>query len=309
MFHRRRHGVTFEHNLVRSYRSKSHPLQMLLPIFIMMISLWTNCDHIFSSDEIQLDRRTINGMVKLSQESNFSNILVFLDGINIGTFTDANGTFKLTLPPNLGVSGSAISGIFDLYFYLANYNINKLRVVIQHGQFVFGQEGLDKNGKVTPSPMLTRALRIETSLAPGYRGVASSFATKVRITAETNPVPVDLPNGSQEFLGGALLHNLATDSVYKKIMYTAGYTQIYHFTAYQSGRDFFFIFDTKELHLPPGHYRVVPHVLPNYDALAKKIADYLGIDPTILSRDFLQWPMRCSGGEFTIAEDKPEPPN
>ncbi len=294
--------------VIYSRKPKIHPHSALTAIFTAALLLWASCGNFFSSDEIQLDPRTIRGTVHLSQSNDLAKIFIYLDGINIGTFTDANGMFQLTLPPNLGAAGGSVSGVFDLYFYVANYNLKKVRVAIQNGQFVFGQEGLDQNGKITPTPMLSRAVRIEVIPTSGYEGVASRYAAKIRITAEGDPVPVDLPNASPQMIGGALLQNLDTDSVFIKRMYTSGYAQIYHFTAYQSGCDFSFIFDSKDLNLPAGRYRIVPHVLPNYDALAKKIANCMDMEPTVLTKDYLKWPIRFIDGEVTIKEEKPPPP-
>lgn len=278
-----------------------------IALVIAAFLYWVNCDNIFSSDEIGVDTRTITGTVKLSQESDVSNIYVYLDNLNLGVFTDVNGNFNLTLPPDLSAAGGAVSGVFNLYFYLATFNISSVKVAIQNGLFIFDQENLDKNGRVNPTPMLSKALIIETSVAGGYRGIPHAYSAKIKITAAGNQYPVDLPNASQEIIGGALIHHLDTDSVYTQIMYTAGYTQIYHFTAYQSGRDFFLIFDSEDLHLPPGNYRVIPHVLPDYNDMAKKIAESMGIDPVVLGADYLKWPMRFSGGEITITGTQPPP--
>jgi|GEM_PF-2348826 len=264
--------------------------------------LSSSCKNPFASDEIGVDTRTISGTVQLSQESDLANIYVYLDGLDLGAFTDSKGHFRLTLPSSVSAAGGSVSGVFTLYFFIANFDIQSVQVAIDGGHFLFGQEALDKNGHVSPNPMLIKALTIETWVTPGYRGIATSFAVRTRLMAIGKSVPTDIPNGTQEFIGGVVIQNLSTKALYTAIQYSAGYLGIYHLDVPPQGRDFALFFDSKDLQLPPGDYRIIPHVLPRYDELAQRIAAHIGIDPTILGAELMQWPMRYTGGYFTVAE-------
>jgi hypothetical protein len=269
----------------------------------LLLSL--NCKNPFADDEIGVDTRTINGTVQLSNESDVASIYVYLSDLDLGTFTDANGRFRLTLPPSLGSSGGSVSGIFTLYFFVANYDLQSVQVAIQGGNFLFGQEALDKNGRVSPNPMLVKALTIESWATPGYRGIATAYSVRTRLMAVHRSMPVDIPNGTQEFIGGVVIQNLSTNTCYTAIQYSAGYLDVYHCDVPQQGRDFAMVFDSKALQLPPGDYRLIPHVLPRYDELAQKIAARIGIDPVLLGPTLMQWPMRYTGGFFTVVEEEP----
>lgn len=281
-------------------------IKRLIVLFLLACPcLLTSCKNIFSDDKIQLDRRIINGTVKLSQESDLQNIYVYLDGLDIGTFTDKNGKFSISLPPNLGSSTEGMtSGVFNLYFYLANFELKSAKVAVKDGNFIFGQAALDKNGYVMPSPFLSRSLTIESWVTSGYKGSPNIYMVRTRMTAYKDGFPVDLPNASQELLGGALIKNITTGAVHSEITFTAGYLRVYHFLANSTGKDFFLLFDSNSLLLEPGNYLVIPHILPNYDVIAQKIAASMGIDPALLTADYLKWPMRFTGGSVTIPEDQ-----
>lgn len=257
------------------------------------------CRNPLFEDKIFGGRTTITGHIRLSGESSFENIFVYLDGLDIGTWTDAKGEFTLRLPPNF-TAGTSLNGIYDLYGYVANFMVKPNPIAIRDGQFVYGDKSLDSKGLLSPTPLIRKMLEVTTHLSRGYKGDSSIMSVVVHLYSIGEKVSVVLPNATYEFLGGVIIRNLTTGEVITRTVPTAGFGQLLEVTIDSVGRDFYFLFSLEGL--PMGEYEVIPHVLPNYNELARKIANCIGIDPTRLSADFLKWPVRYQSGRFTLAE-------
>ncbi len=264
-----------------------------LAILITMVG----CQNPLFENKVSGAKTSISGQIRLSGEENLENIFVYLEGVEIGTYTNAKGEFALSLPRDI-VAGTSLSGVFNLYGYVANFLVKPNPIAIRDGQFVFGSHSLDSKGYLNPTPLLRKILEVTTHLTRGYKGDPNIMAVTVHLHAIGADVPVVLPNASQEFLGGALIHNLTTGEVFLKTMATAGYNRLFEVTINEVGRNFYMLFSLDDL--PPGEYEVIPHVLPNYDDLARQLAHCIGIDPTRLSASFLKWPVRYPGDRFTL---------
>ena len=85
-------------------------LYLLIPLFIFVL----NCDNPFGDDEISAGHRQMHGTITFNEEKPENGAYVWLDGVKIGTFTDEQGEFSLTLPSQstLGSKWRA-----DRYFY------------------------------------------------------------------------------------------------------------------------------------------------------------------------------------------------
>ena len=93
-------------------------------------------------------RQTITGRVTLENQSDHSNIFVYFEGLNILTLTDKEGNFQITLPDNIVQSNGKVSGYFYIYYYVANYRLERSRVAISNGIFVYAESDLDGNGRI-----------------------------------------------------------------------------------------------------------------------------------------------------------------
>ncbi|MGH7453286.1 MAG: hypothetical protein ACRENG_18195, partial [bacterium] len=76
----------------------------------------------FGNDKISSEKRKVSGTVGLADQANAKDIYVWLAGFNVSTYTNEQGGFEINLPPKPAQSANgAVSGIFSLYFYMANY--------------------------------------------------------------------------------------------------------------------------------------------------------------------------------------------
>ena len=104
----------------------------------------------FGEEEISSGYREISGNVQLNDGSNPDGIYVWLEGFNAGTYTDGTGQFSLTLPQS---GSSGLSGVYKLYCYVANYELDYAQVVIQDGEFAYSRGDINKEGKLALSKL------------------------------------------------------------------------------------------------------------------------------------------------------------
>ena len=122
----------------------------------------------FSDDEISPGNRQISGKVEVSGNQNPEGVYVWLEGFNIGTRTDEQGCFQLTLPMPASQGGSAegVAGAFNLYYYVANFNLESTRVLTRNGSFVYSQGDINSKGELNNPKFLFQNLQIRTRVTP-----------------------------------------------------------------------------------------------------------------------------------------------
>ncbi len=129
------------------------------------------------STEITAGKRQVSGSVRLEQSNEFKNIYVWLEGFDIATTTDKSGNFSLTLPPPSSQNArGGITGLFSLYFYLANYFLATSEVLVHDGVFLYSNADLNKNGELLRPKILTEFLRIATHVITGFNPHSLRYA-------------------------------------------------------------------------------------------------------------------------------------
>ena len=76
---------------------------IVLIFFSLLVSACTR--NPFDNGEVGLNRFQVSGTLELSDHADPEGILVWLQGYNVGTYSDENGMFVLTLPPDLNQGG------------------------------------------------------------------------------------------------------------------------------------------------------------------------------------------------------------
>ena len=80
---------------------------------------------------------------------------------------------------------------FSLYFYVANYRLDSIRVVLRDGYVEYGQDDLKENGELRQTQWLIKFLDIHTVIEPeeipnDYQG---TFRITLTLQAEVDSVP------------------------------------------------------------------------------------------------------------------------
>lgn len=146
-------------------------------------------DQKISSDQHNL----IRGRVQLSGEENQDSIYVWLDGLNLTTYTDSSGDFMLELPPSELQPGGGLSGVFKLYYFLANYKIQHSVLYLIDGKIERNKGDIDNEGSIYPEIWLTKLLDIQTETNPAKIGInyTGDVITKIYLTNMVDTVRVN----------------------------------------------------------------------------------------------------------------------
>ena len=255
--------------------------------------------------EISGGTRQVSGTVQLRDGASPEGAFIWLEGFNIGTRADASGKFSLFLPPPAAQSGGA-TGIFDLYFYIANFNVSTATVATRDGAFIYSEADINKQGELTSAKSLVRFLRINTALAPATvpSGFTQPINVRVTLQALGDSVTTVIPNtvNGGNLIGALLIRNLERQEVF-----------IHHVLPFATHREIMFLRASEEvilngtisfLNLPlaPGNYEVVPYILIRHQRLPAGMMATLGPDLESLSPNYLQIPMRREGGSLRVTQ-------
>jgi hypothetical protein len=256
----------------------------------------------FGGNKISEEKRKISGSARLADQSDAKGILVWMDGFKIATYTDANGQFAINLPPkeSQGQTG-AISGVFNLYFFVANYLLDSAQVVVQNGAFLYARGDVTKDGKLNAPKTLQRFLRLSTTLLPP--AVSKSFTSRiglnVTLEATIDSATVIFPRSVGGFLGGAIFKRLDSEETFIfEPVPGANTRDLALITRSPSSR--LLVFTLSLLSLPVGQYEVIPYLLIRRQALPPGLLASLGANVESLHPDYLKLPFRREGGQFEV---------
>lgn len=256
----------------------------------------------FGEDKISSGSRQIRGNVQLHDGSSPEGVYVWLEGFNIGTYTDESGQFSINLPRNSNQgTSSGISGVFKLYFYIANYLLDYSQVIIQDGEFVYSRGDINKDGRLSTPKVLRRFLRINTSVMPSSvsTNYTAPIEVKVSLQATIDSATVIIPKSIGGLLGAILLKK--TDSqevfIYESVPGAESQSKVcVGLTACNVQMAFNLILKP----LTPGSYEVIPYLLMAHEAIPEDLIESMGTDIEQLSPNYLKIPFRREGGQFKV---------
>ncbi len=247
------------------------------------------CENPFGEDEIQGDNQTIHGKVTAIGAPSSANIYVWLDVIDIGTFTDANGEFTLKLPPKstLNATGS-VTGDFDLYFYTINYSLVKKKLVIRDGSFYYNNGDVDDRGRVK-NISLVKTFNAETCASfklPQQPGYQYGLSTTAHFTGKSNNFEINIPNGTMVLLGGILIIDLESGEVYQHQLASGKNNDFVARLTFQEKIWSFHPNVGEEIVLGK-EYQIVPYIFPYYPELPGGLLKSLDISEYGVNKDYL----------------------
>lgn len=262
----------------------------------------------FSNDQ-EIKEAKLSGQVRLSDELSPDSVYIWLEGFNLGTYTDSSGKFSILLPsPEAQGYGKGYNGEMFLYFYAANYRLDSSTVSFANGKLAKVQQDVNENGSLKELKTLLSLLQINTSIFPSvihldehapvevvvklkvfqyslqvnYKGLMTKFGIiktgmifKSVIDPEINSVFIDL-RGS------------------KKLMY--------NFSSYQQEEwRYNFILNTNEL--LPGEYSVFPYIVVPQENVPTQLLKSIGNNIEEFGMGYLKLPMKRTDGLFEVMSD------
>jgi len=145
----------------------SKRIVFILTVFVFLQLSCTD-NPFFSDKDFSSDKLVIKGKVELSHSSDYSGVYVWLEGLNVSTYTNSDGQFnlKLSSPVSLPGGAAAWNGVFKLYYYVANYRYEFSSVLIRNGKVEYGNYDVNNSSNINKTIQLTEILGIRTTISP-----------------------------------------------------------------------------------------------------------------------------------------------
>ena len=266
----------------------------------------------FGDDEVSLGARQLRGTVVLDDGKSAEGAYVWLESFNLGTYTDKDGKFEITLPlpSNQGISGDR-AGIYTLYSYIANYHLASTQVRTLNGEFLLGQHNISDKGELHEPLRMKNFLRIATEVRRAPAPLAALDTMRVQVMLR-------LPF---QYLGGAVTayllkrceHESCPPDTFGAILASkTGSGEIYMIqNPGATSRDLLIVenspivrsmtFLPAKIGLPPGEYEAVPYLWLEHGATVPQgIYDSIGKSALGFGSDYLKIPFKREGGRFVV---------
>lgn len=142
-------------------------------------------------NKIKPKNLTVTGAVQLSDATLPEDVFVWLEGFNLSTITDSTGRFRLQLPSPETQPGGGVSGMFKIFYYVANYKFAVSIVAIVDGSFVYGEKAVDKNGRISRQ-ILKKLVDIETNVTPTIFPMDSAGYLRISVAFRNPTEPINI---------------------------------------------------------------------------------------------------------------------
>lgn len=252
--------------------------------------------------DISAVNRQIRGKVILSDKSNPEGIYVWLEAFDIGSFTDGNGRYQVTLPITISQGPLAeLNGVFDLYFYIANYKISSAKVVVQNGEFFYTRGDFDAEGEMTGTRSLLKLLHIVTLVDPDSVMTDFEGQLNVHVTLQAmfDSVTVILPKIIGGFSGAILLRRLESGDIFVDIPDISDSHQNEEKIGPEE-RVLHMVFNIDRGALPEGKYEIIPYFLIEQENMPEGFLESLSPNAKEIGPDYLKIPFKREGGYFEV---------
>jgi hypothetical protein len=245
----------------------------------------------------------IRGRIALSDADNPEGIYVWMEDTPLSTTTNREGNFVLSLPPSATGSAVYASGVFNLYFYVANYKLISTPVTVVDGKFLYSRGEVNGNGELIGTLFMEKLLNITTAVDPAVVTSEYSAAINVLVTlrALRDSVDVVFPKLVGGELGAILFRNLETGGIIADgPEINSGISLIKRIG--NEAETFSFSFDLKRGILPVGRYEIIPYFFIEQTRMPEGLLPSISQKSEELGPDFLKIPFRRHGGLFAIQQ-------
>ena len=289
--------------------------QLHLFDFIILTSFFfSGCtENVLDNQSISLPKNQITGTVKLNQRENAEGIYVWLEGLNIGQKTDESGEFKIEIPPFILQEYQAgLTGVFNLYYYYANFNLESTKLFFRNGSLISHQGVISENGELLKPQVVLQNLRIQTLVVPEsvssaevvqaeLRRESIVVILKVTLQALLGSLTVEFPTAVGNLISPVIFRNVNTDEVVILESRIAGLSFDDFLTLSEGPVSRFLIIELQSHHLPKGEYEVIPYLLVNR-SLPEGLLESLGENVEELGPNYLKMPILRETSRFVLTD-------
>lgn len=252
----------------------------------------------------EITNRSLKGRVTLSDSSIPDNIYVWLNGFNMGTRTNSNGDYELTYPPSSEQgSGSGISEELTLYFYVADYALDSLKILFINGEIASGQGHINEDGQIPAEVVLKKLVYFDIEVDPltVTMNATQTFFVTITMQTDSNNAWINMMSivtNKHYYQTGIFIVHEESGSMMSKVD-QPGYTP----TDYLIG-DTLIIWNIGFYHnisnFPAGNYQMVPYIIVKQPGIPADLLNSISPDLLAFGPDYLKLPFKRMGGKFII---------
>jgi len=275
-------------------------IRFLIINTIILSLIQCNQNPFFDDDWVDLGNRRIHGTVSLSDDSTPDSIFVWLEGFDLGTWTDSDGSFELILPLPSEQPGGGLWGGFDLYYYIANYQIDAADIIVQDGYVLDNNGSVGVDGELTASPILKKLLDVSTTIEPDT--VALDFEGDIECTimlrAINEPISI-ITSLSQDSLQAAFIQNIENRDA-RIINEDAN---VYSLATIDDIPTVWMMRIPYTAHwLESGNYEIIPFVLVLQPYIPSGLLKHFGPESQNYGLDYLNIPMKRTSESLVVLQ-------
>jgi|GEM_PF-188488 len=289
--------------IVRELLSLKHKKKIKCLVSLVIILFLANqCTQnpFFEDNYIPTEKQWVRGKVELSTGAVGNGAAVWLEGYEIGTFTDDKGQFNLQLPGG-SLGGGAENGIFKLYFYINNFELTYREVMVREGQVFDGELDIEQDGHLKNAVMLQELLGMHTEASLRIHVTPCGHIDTLlglKSTCSISKLPLHILNkGARincfflfpqniEGMNEIVFDNKALDTNLMMLgtpVWEAGYEMTLN-----GG------------HLKKGEYYYIPWFVVYQPGFPEAMKTFLGYDMYSVDKAYLNLPFKRGGGRFYL---------
>ena len=285
---------------------------LVLTCSFLLITLIGCTENPFSNAP-EVGATQISGQVLLSNESENSGVYVWIEQFGISAYTNSDGDFLITIPPPASQGGgSGIDGNLFMYFYLANYKLDSVRVVFLRGVPLVSKGDLNEEGNVTRIIQLSKLLNVKLSFFEKSISMSSYETLRIKITLtspQIDPVAIIITKANARDntpLPALFIKKVDSEESIFKMIDIGSYLEHYLEHVIFMGRSVTVIYDTDvgflEGELPTGTYKVIPYVKVRDVNPPLELLKGLGEHVLEYHPDYLNLPFKFSSENIILTE-------
>jgi hypothetical protein len=262
----------------------------------------------FTDKEFWSDKLVVRGNVELNNSSDNSGVYVWLEGLNASTYTKSDGQFELKLPSPASLPGGATAwnGVYNLYYYLANYEYEFSSVLIRNGKVEYGNNDVDISGNIKDRIQLMELLGIKTTISPCSTRVNYVRRQKIEVSFTTydKSVFVETFVPVNDWSGCIIFKNI--DDPYSLSIFVLANSNEFK-TIKISGSEVLNmklgggeVWDIEPIPAESGDYEIVPFVLIEQEGLPEELLLSLSKYYKVFSSEYLKIPFKWEADTFKV---------
>lgn len=276
-------------------------------IFLLIFSSCTD-NPFFSDQDFSSDKLSIKGKIELDHAADNGNVYVWLEGLDVSTYTNNAGVFNLKLksPSSLPGGAAAWNGLFKLYYYVSNYKYEYSSVLIRNGKVEYGEYDVNDRGEINQTIQLNEILGISTNITPQRISLDFLKGQEIDILFEyyDYPVSIETYEPQNEYSACVIFRKIGfpnSDALFLLVNYTEyrtiDFLSSINWVTRLGGGEAWAI---HPIPIESGEYEIIPYLIIHQDGLPEELLLSISTHYNTFTTEYLKLPFKWQPAVFTV---------